>query len=856
MIVSSARIRSIAVGLTALLFISTATRAAEADQPRVDAYGDALPKGCLARFGSLRLRHMGGFATLAFSPDARRLLSVSSGKVGLWDVASGKLLTKGILGEADDSTDSGFAHVPTAAWSRDGHVFAAATCSEVQIWDAERLKPKTRLRNKDWRPIGVAIAFSRNGERLLTNSANGTVECWDAGSGKLLSSFAAVQDEDGGSVFDPRGEKLLVAEESGAIQIYDVAAGKLWQTMQAYDFRPEPPGFRRKKKPGHIYQLVVSPDGRIVATLAFGFPVRILDIRSGQKLAELPKAIGDGETSGITGPLVFSSDGETLACGATGDSVQSWSWRTSKLVATSHFGGTSLAFSADGRILAARGSRDITLWDLPTRKPRPRPPGHDLQVDALAFSQEGKMLGTSGRDGRVLLWDVSTSRLSRELLHAARDPRLSFPICFPSDGKTVIAGGLDCTIYFWNANTGKELLRLPGDPIRTYNVAVSGDGSMTATRDSYKGLIKLFLARENKKPSEFFSDSTGADIGWQRMSFSPDGSRLAIIVNDAIQLLDTSSGKQIRRLVDGDLFDGNAIAFSQDGKLLALGAGALRVGIGATQPPVDYTVRLWDTATARMLWKVQGECGPVQSVAVSSQGWVLASGSKGGAIQLWELATGLELLRLETPDNPIYGVAFSPDGKTVASAMHDGTALLWDLAPLDGIAPVAQPVSNLVLDKLLTDLAGEDGHVLYRALWTLSAFPTETTTFLKAELGTRSRDPQERVRQSLADLDAADFERREAASRKLARLGGQAEAALKKAVAQAQSNEVRARASALLQSLANRKFKDVEHQLDRRIVWVLERIGNPEARALLQELAKPGSSYSAADDARAALKRP
>jgi hypothetical protein len=171
------------------------------------------------------------------------------------------------------------------------------------------------------------------------------------------------------------------------------------------------------------------------------------------------------------------------------------------------------------------------------------------------------------------------------------------------------------------------------------------------------------------------------------------------------------------------------------------------------------------------------------------------------------------------------------------------------------IVPVARPVSDLVLDKLVNDLAGEDGHALYRALWTLSAFPTETTAFLKAELGARSRDPQERVRQSVMDLDAADFERREAASRELARLGGLAEAALKKAVAQSASNEVRARASALLQSLANRKFKDVEHQLDRRIVWVLERIGSPDARALLQDLAKPGSSYSAADDARLALQR-
>jgi WD domain, G-beta repeat len=338
------------------------------------------------------------------------------------------------------------------------------------------------------------------------------------------------------------------------------------------------------------------------------------------------------------------------------------------------------------------------------------------------------------------------------------------------------------------------------------------------------------------------------------MAFSPDGSRLAMVVDNAIQLFQAVTGKETRRLVDNhpvddNAFKGNAIAFSQDGRLLVLGTG------GFGQPPADNAVRLWDTATGRMLWKVQGKCGPVHSVAVSSQGWVLASGSEGGTIQLRELATGLELLRLEDPGNPVYGVAFAPDGKTVASAMHDATALLWELAPLEGIARVARPVTDLALDKLLADLVSEDGHVMYRALWTLSAFPKETITFLRADLADRCRDRQERLRQLVIDLGAADFERREAAYRKLDRLGMLAQATLKRAMAETKSDEVRSRLVALLQSLENRKFKDVELLLDRRIVWVLERIGSQDARMILQELGKRDSSYSAAEDARIALDR-
>src|SRR5438105_3914249 len=73
----------------------------------LDAYGDSLPDGCLARFGSTRLRHIGPYAVLRFSPDSNKLLSVSTGKLCVWDVASGKLLRKAILGEVDDSMSLG-----------------------------------------------------------------------------------------------------------------------------------------------------------------------------------------------------------------------------------------------------------------------------------------------------------------------------------------------------------------------------------------------------------------------------------------------------------------------------------------------------------------------------------------------------------------------------------------------------------------------------------------------------------------------------------------------------------------------------------------------------------------------------
>jgi WD40 repeat protein len=60
-------------------------------KPVLDIYGDPLPRGATARFGSLRWRVPHAINTLAVSRDAKRVASVSMyGRVAIWDVDTGK----------------------------------------------------------------------------------------------------------------------------------------------------------------------------------------------------------------------------------------------------------------------------------------------------------------------------------------------------------------------------------------------------------------------------------------------------------------------------------------------------------------------------------------------------------------------------------------------------------------------------------------------------------------------------------------------------------------------------------------------------------------------------------------------
>jgi WD40 repeat protein/predicted negative regulator of RcsB-dependent stress response len=114
-----------------------------------------------------------------------------------------------------------------------------------------------------------------------------------------------------------------------------------------------------------------------------------------------------------------------------------------------------------------------------------------------------------------------------------------------------------------------------------------------------------------------------------------------------------------------------SIAISPDGKILASGSN-------------DGTTKLWELPSGRELLSLTNR-NPYAlslaflSVAFSPDGKILASGSLDHTIKLWELPSGRELFSLTGHTNSVYSVAFSPDGKTLASGSYDGTTKLWEL---------------------------------------------------------------------------------------------------------------------------------------------------------------------------------
>ena len=315
--------------------------------------------------------------------------------------------------------------------------------------------------------------------------------------------------------------------------------------------------------------------------------------------------------------------------------------------------------------------------------------GHDAPVNSVALSPDGRRAVTAGSDGMVRLWDLQTGQELRQMRgHADRINA----VALSPDGRRALSGGKDGIVRLWDLETGKDLRALKAHRGWIFGLAFSPDGRhalscgadwQSQSPDNSVRLWDLETGDEIRR----LDGHTDATLS---VAFSPDGQFAASAGFDqTVRIWDLETGDLVRRLDHPSRV--YSVVFAPDGQHVLSGCGAVGDRDGWVDDPESGVIRLWNVETGRVVREFRGHSGCVASLAISTDGRSVVSGSRGeyfgagqkvetpardNTIRVWDVASGRELCRFPSLTS-VLSVDIAAKGRTILSGHMDGAFRLW-----------------------------------------------------------------------------------------------------------------------------------------------------------------------------------
>lgn len=405
---------------------------------------------------------------LAFDASGTRLAAseVNVGATAIWDVsgaATGDARKLRLRATLPNRRPNGRGSMTpmltnTLAFSPDGTLATGDRYNAVNLWSDSGKHVRSFLGHSDQ---VRKVAFSRDGSRLASAAADGTVNVWDVASGRALLPLSAQSRAIEDLALSPDGTRLVTVAQDRRIRLWNVATHG-----------------------DAVFAVAFSPDGTRLATGGGDGTIKIWNPVTRRLVADLPGAGASAGHEDRVVSLAFSPDGQSLASAGFDRTTRIWNLAAgAEAIAPLRYARNGagedkfyrVVYSRNGDWLATAGANArAVLWNARTGEPV-FDGRHDGQVSAVTFVRGDTQLASVGRDGTLRLWDVPSGNAAAAI-DIAGSPALLDIDYDPAGNRVVMTTGVGKVLLLSLDTQAIRYLEPRRRDATAYRAKFAGDG--------------------------------------------------------------------------------------------------------------------------------------------------------------------------------------------------------------------------------------------------------------------------------------------------------------------------------------------------------------------------------------------